>query len=387
MSDLQNYTCRDGKDHFWEMAFEAVLSEASQVSSSSSNSHPLIAKLNSCIQLCTAFKELLQQLKDCLLQQQHVSFGVSNPSLSTTVSHTSLLGRKPSNPSKNPSSILVKKPSLSSNRCSGGIEAFDNGSSVLSSPSGIALQNVDKITVGLSDFSQRVSKVLEIISTLSQFKQLQGNVRGLPRISGLWDVDEVVGEERGEDGAGDDGRDGGGDGGEDGGGDESLPVGSSVKVKLLEGGEEEDGTRDPGVVVARRRLSTLKEESLVMDRGTTEEGQSSTTTHSSSSSIMTNTSSGSLHLSPPSRLHSDHPGNSVALRVRTTVGRIQKRLELVCHRGIPDIFGTSSRYKTVFTSAHEEYSLQVATLEENICAYLKARDVKIENKKSLILEC
>ena len=379
MSDLQNYTCRDGKDHFWEMAFEAVLSEASQASSSSSNSHPLIAKLNSCIQLCTAFKELLQQLKDCLLQQQHVSFGVSNPSLSTTVSHTSLLGRKPSNPSKNPSSVLVKKASLSSNRCSGGIEAFDNGSSVLSSPSGIALQNVDKITVGLSDFSQRVSKVLEIISTLSQFKQLQGNIRGLPRISGLWDVDEVVGEERGEDGARDDGG--------DGGGDESLPVGSGVKVKSLEGREEEGGTRDPGVVVARGRLSTLKEESLVMDRGTTEEGQSSTTTHSSSTSIITNTSSGSLHLSPPSRLHSDHPGNSVALRVRTTVGRIQKRLELACHRGIPDIFGTSSRYKTVFTSAHEEYSLQVATLEENICAYLKARDVKIENKKSLILEC
>ena len=370
MSDLQNYTCRDGKDHFWEMAFEAVLSEASQASPSSSNSHPLIAKLNSCIQLCTAFKELLQQLKDCLLQQQHVSFGVSNPSLSTTVSHTSLLGRKASNPSRNPSSVLVKKASLPSNRWSGGIETVNNGSSVLSSPSGIALQNVDKITAGLSDFSQRVSKVLEIISTLSQFQQLQGNVRGLPRISGLWDVDEVVGEERGEDGGG------------DGGGDESLPVGSGVKVKSLEEGrEEEAGTRDPGMVVARGRLSTLKEESLVMDRGTTEEGQSSTTTHNSSSSSMTNTSSGSVHLSAPSRLHSDHPGNSVALRVRTTVGRIQKRLELACHRGIPDVFGTSSRYKTVFTSAYEEYSLQVATLEENICAYLKARDVKIENKK------
>ena len=349
------------------MAFEAVLSEARQSSPFSSSNHPLIAKLNSCIQLCTAFKELLQQLKDCLLQQQHVSFGVSNPSLSTTVSHVSLLGRKASNPSRNPSSVLVKKASLPSNRCSGEIEAVDNGSTVLSSPSGISLQNVDKITVGLSDFSQRVSKVLEIISTLSQFKQLQGNIRGLPRISGLWDVDEEVGEERGEDGVG----------------DEPLPVGSGVKVESLkEGGEEEKaGTGDAGMVVGRGRLSTLKEESLVMDRGTTEEGQSSTTTHTSSSSSMTNPSSGSLHLSAPSHLHSDHPGDSVALRVKTTLERIQNRLELACHRGIPDVFGTSSRYKTTFTSAYEEYSLQIATLEENICAYLKARDVKVENRK------
>ena len=333
------------------MAFEAVLSQSSP---SSSSDHPLIAKLNSCIQLCTAFKEVLQQLKDCLLQQQHVNFGVSNPTLSTTVSHVSLLGRKASNTSRNPSSVLVKKASLSSNRCSGEVEAVDNGSTVLSSPSGIALQNVDKITVGLSDFSQRVSKVLEIISTLSQFKQLQGDVRGLPRISGLWDVDEVVGEERGEDGGGDE------------------PVGSGVKVESLKE-EEEAGTRDAGMVVGRGRLSTLKEESLVMDRDTAEEGQSSTATHSSSSSSMTNTSSGSLHLSSSSHRHSDHPGDSVALRVKTTVERIQKRLELVCHRGIPDVFGTSSRYKTTFTSAYEEYSLQVATLEENICTYLKAR--------------
>ena len=355
MSGLQNYTCRDGKDCFWEMAFEAVLSETRQSSPSSSSDHPLVAKLKSCTQLCTTFKELLQQLKDCLLQQQHVSFGVSNPSLSTTVSHVSLLGRKVSNPARNPSSVLVKKASLPSNRCSGEIEAVDNSSTSLSSPSGIALQNVDKITVGLSDFSQRVSKVLEIISTLSQFKQLQGDIRGLPRISGLWDVDEVVGEERGEDGGG------------------HEPVGSGVKVEsLTEDGEEEEeaGTRDAGMVVGRGRLSTLKEESLVMDRGTTEEGQSSTTTHSSSSSSMTNTS---LHLSAPSRLHSDHPGDSVALRVKTTVERIQKRLELACHRGIPDVFGTSIRYKTTFTSAYEEYSLQIATLEENVCAYLKAR--------------
>ena len=355
MSGLQNYTCRDGKDRFWEMAFEAVLSQSSP---SSSSDHPLIAKLNSCIQLCTAFKELLQQLKDCLLQQQHVSFGVSNPTLSTTVSHVSLLGRKASNPSRNPSSVLVKKASLPSNRCTGEVEAVDNGSTVLSSPSGITLQNVDKITVGMSDFSQRVSKVLEIISTLSQFKQLQGDVRGLPRISGLWDVDEVVGEERGEDGGGDE------------------PVGSGVKVESLKEGreeEEEAGTRDTGMVVGRGRLSTLKEESLVMDRDTAEEGQSSTATHSSSSSSMTNTSSGSLHLSSSSHRHSDHPGDSVALRVKTTVERIQKRLELVCHRGIPDVFGTSSRYKTTFTSAYEEYSLQVATLEENISIYLKAR--------------
>jgi len=364
MSDLETYACGDEENHFWDMVSEAVLSEMSQPTTSS-NSHPLIAKLNSCMQLSAAFKELLQQLKETFLQQQHVSFGVSNPSLNTTLSHASLLGKKGPNLSSSPSSVLAKKASHlggHKNQHSSGIEptqTVESNATVSSSPSGIALQSVNKITAGLDDFSLRVSKVLEIISTLSQFRQLQGEARGLPWIAKLWDV-EGIGEES-----------------ETGGGDELLSERSSVQVESLENKEKEVvGTGDTAggdQPVLRGRLSTLKEESLVMDNGDMAEGEGSTTVPVTSSSNMGDDAPGSQH--PPScgPIHSADPGDSVALMVKTSIGRIQGRMELICSRGVLDVFSTTGRHKATFTSAYKEYSLQIASLEENICAYLKAR--------------
>lgn len=363
MSDLETYARGDEENHFWDMVSEAVLSEMRQPATSSNN-HPLIAKLNSCMQLSTAFKELLQQLKETFLQQQHVSFGVSNPSLNTTLSHASLLGKKGPNLSSSPSSVLAKKASHlggHKNQHSSGIETtqtVESSATVSSSPSGIALQSVNKIMAGLDDFSLRVSKVLEIISTLSQFRQLQSDVRGLPRIAKLWDMDRM-GEESESDR-----------------GDELLSEGSIVQVESLGNKEKEvvgSGDTAGEQPVVRGRLSTLKEESLVMDDGDMAEGEGSTTVPITSSSSMGDDGPDSQH--PPScgHIHSADPGDSVALMVKTSTEKIQGRMELICSRGVLDVFSTTGRHKATFTSAYEEYSLQIATLEENICAYLKAR--------------
>ena len=363
MSDLETYASRDGENHFWDMVSEAVLSEMRQ--STSSDNHPLIAKLNSCVQMSTDFKELLQQLKETLLQQQHVSFGVSNPSLNTTLSHASLLGRKGSNLSSSPSSVLVKKASHLAghkNKHSSATEPTPTGevnATVPTPPCGIALQSVNKITAGLDDFSLRVSKVLEIVSTLSQFRQLQSDVRGLPRIAKLWDVDGM------------------GEGSETDGGDELLSEGGSVQLESLGRREKEEeiigtgDTADGERAAVRGRLSTLKEESLVMDSGDVVEGEGSAPAAVASNSSMGDGTPGSQH--PATHLHSAHPGDSVALMVKMSIGRIQGRMELVCGRGVLDVFSTTGRHKATFTTAYEEYSSQVATLEDNICAYLKAR--------------
>lgn len=73
------------------------------------------------------------------------------------------------------------------------------------SSSGIALQNVDRITADLTSFTQRASEVLKIVSTLSQFRRLGASAIGLPHISheggeqdGLDHGDSQEGEEEEE---------------------------------------------------------------------------------------------------------------------------------------------------------------------------------------------
>ena len=57
-----------------------------------------------------------------------------------------------------------------------------------SSTSGIGLHNIETIMSDLNLFSARVVKVLDIVDTLGQFKQLNidSRLEGLPWISGLW---------------------------------------------------------------------------------------------------------------------------------------------------------------------------------------------------------
>ena len=62
---------------------------------------------------------------------------------------------------------------------------------------GGAVLNVDQVTNELGDFSTRVSNVLDIITTLSQFGQLSlhGKLEGLPRVGGIWELSVMTDEQ------------------------------------------------------------------------------------------------------------------------------------------------------------------------------------------------
>ena len=61
--------------------------------------------------------------------------------------------------------------------------------SAVAALTGVSLHQVDQITASLREFGSRVSQVTEIASTLAQFHSLTGQLRGLPRVSGLWAVE------------------------------------------------------------------------------------------------------------------------------------------------------------------------------------------------------
>ena len=124
-----------------------------------------------------------------LITQHHVSF--STPAHSVGHSTVSLSGTKrgsatPTNPlsgggNRKGNGLTVpveKRNTISATLASPG--------SVSTCPSGVGLHNVDIIAASMNELSSRVSQVMEIVSTLSQFRKLVGNLRGLPRVSGLW---------------------------------------------------------------------------------------------------------------------------------------------------------------------------------------------------------
>ncbi len=134
----------------------------------------------------------------------------------------------------------TKQKQSGSSVASGGAGGVVDSAGISQVASGIALQSVDKITSGLNEFSLRVSKVLEIISTLAQFRQLQGSIGGLPRVTGLWE-----------------GREGSVD--EEEGSSAALP-GDEREGSTVEAGFP---GRAKGFHGDRLLLSTLKEESVV----------------------------------------------------------------------------------------------------------------------------
>ena len=251
LASLESYACKSGQDQLWPLISEAIASEAQK--SSKEPEHPLLARLTSCLNLSTAYKELLHQLRDSLLQQQqqHVSFlGLANVSaVGTALSHPSPVGRKPSNisttTSNSPSKRAPAHKRISAVTSAGqSLVVNSANTTVPATPSGASLQDVDKITAGLNDFSVRVSKVLEIVSTLSQFRQLQGGIEGLPRIAGLWDLG---GTEDGEETTDED--------------SEGRPASSPG------GGTPAAGVTPSGRVTSHSPLSALKEESLASSAG------------------------------------------------------------------------------------------------------------------------
>ena len=162
-------------DQFWSLLAEAVISETDP--DNSKKEHPLLTKLNSCVSLSTTYRDSLILLKDTLLQS--VNFALStNTGLPRYTSHLSTHGSAKKSTSKGTSGGESSRSSVTS-----------------TSTLGISLHATDIIMSELSLFTARVLKVLDIVSTLAQFKQLNlhSRLEGLPRISGLWHFDQEAG--------------------------------------------------------------------------------------------------------------------------------------------------------------------------------------------------
>ena len=132
-------------------------------SESKSRGYYFIAQLESFLQLNVAFKDFLSQLRD-FFQVHHVNF-----SHSASLSHFKKVSVSSTKKAK---SNAAEESSAVSNRCQ----------------SGISLHNIDKILLGMMEFTTHVSNILEVISTLSQFTRLnlEQKLKGLPRFAGLW---------------------------------------------------------------------------------------------------------------------------------------------------------------------------------------------------------
>ena len=182
ISNLDSYTTKQGKDgdQFWVVLSEAIVSEMHKPSSSPASTqakdHKLISILNSCLELSTAFREFVQQLRDTFL--------LPGPSYASTGGTST---RRGSNTSTTSHRYTLQKGQPSTRNVLSDTSSAKKSSST---PTGIALSDIDQITRELTDFSIRVSKVLDIISTIAQFRQLNMHrkLEGLPRVAGLWEL-------------------------------------------------------------------------------------------------------------------------------------------------------------------------------------------------------
>lgn len=179
IGNLDSYATKQGKNHdqFWALLSEAVLSEMHKSSASKQpKDHKLVSILNSCLELSTIFREFVQQLRDTFL--------LPGPSYTSTGGASVHRG---SNTSTGSNRNSLQKGQMSTRNLLSGASSASKSSST---PAGIALSDVDQIMRELMDFSVRVSKVLDIISTLAQFRQLNMHrkLEGLPRVGGLWEL-------------------------------------------------------------------------------------------------------------------------------------------------------------------------------------------------------
>ena len=175
--ELESYSTNMSRDsdQFWSLLAEAVISETDH--DSYKKEHLLLTKLNSCVSLSTTYRDSLIQLKDALLQS--VTFALStNTGLPRYTSHLSSHGSAKKSFSKGTSGGESSRTSVTS-----------------TATLGISLHATDIVMSDLSLFTARVLKVLDIVSTLAQFKQLNlhSRLEGLPRIAGLWHLNQEAG--------------------------------------------------------------------------------------------------------------------------------------------------------------------------------------------------
>lgn len=331
---LLNYCTRqDDKDMFWDILFSTV--QAQIKSGPSQIDHPFLTHLSLCLQVtithtfgrnfnschfaifqvAAVFKETLHQLKDVLVTQRHTSFSTPLHSVghsSASLSDTRRGSDTPTKPllgggkRKGSESTTEKKMSTSSTSAS-----RSNTSACIS---GVALHNVDQIAASMDEMSSRVTKIIDIVSTLSAFHNLVGNMRGLPRISGLWVATSTAKDSLGD------------------ANEREVPIEGSVT------------TSDYLEQLFGQKGYPLKEE----------EHQKPPPPSPSS---------------PPSSPSS--PSDSIAQHIHSSLVSISTSLSTSCDRGVHDIFCISGRARLVFPTAHEVYSTQVVTLEKDISNYLK----------------
>lgn len=91
-----------------------------------------------------------------------------------------------------------------------------------------------------------------------------------------------------------------------------------------------------------------------------------------SSSTATTNSGDSTHLSQKG--FSDSPSDSVAVMIEVNVRLLQTKLENACSRGLVDVFSSTGKSKSVFSSAYDEYASHVSQIEEDLCAYLRVHN-------------
>ena len=160
------------------------------------------------------FTDALHHLREVLISQPRVNF--SNQSPSVVRSAVSLLGTKRTS---GLSSTTLPVGGAGGGAMGGAKELAVPGSgnavqsllassgergSAMAALTGVSLHQVDQITASLREFGSRISQVTEIASTLAQFHSLTHQLRGLPRVSGLWAVEPpliVVAGETSFDGA------------------------------------------------------------------------------------------------------------------------------------------------------------------------------------------
>ena len=133
-------------------------------------------------QVASHFTESLHHLRDVLVTQTHGNYSVS-PGLGRST--ISLSGHKKTSAiTTTGDKIGLPLPGSDKTTTS---SVHSSGAGV--SGGGVSLQRIDQITGGLRELGSRVSQVLEIVSTLTQFQTLVTSLRGLPRVSGLWAPD------------------------------------------------------------------------------------------------------------------------------------------------------------------------------------------------------
>ena len=141
------------------------------------------------IQVGTVFKETIYQLRDVLITQHAMAFTApsTNPGYSSKLPSSKRSSLTPTNTTNTTGQETSGKSSAitvpNTTRCVSPNKQLQGGS----------LQNVDQISAKIDDFSTRVTQVVDVVATLTQFHQLLTKLRGLPRVTGLWTMANAEG--------------------------------------------------------------------------------------------------------------------------------------------------------------------------------------------------